>query len=163
VAQDTISSNTTASIVVVLACRLEETHRDLRAQASEDLVTDDERCGDQADEDDEDDEVEDRVADDSSLPELRLLERIDGWSDLSAGTQPEEHDGVKLVAEWDQKSRKQDEKDDMAEQEITSKETKLSDLAKEFTTRLRDGVPAHVVPLASPPSNICVVASEFTS
>jgi hypothetical protein len=40
--------------------------------------------GDQEDEDDEHDKVEDRVADDPSLSQLGLLERVNRWSNLTA-------------------------------------------------------------------------------
>lgn len=42
------------------------------------------RADDQGKEDDEEDEVEDGIADDSSLAELGLLQRVNGWANLSA-------------------------------------------------------------------------------
>jgi hypothetical protein len=44
------------------------------------------RSSNESSEDYENDEVEDGISDDSSLPKLRLLERIDRRSDLTATT-----------------------------------------------------------------------------
>ena len=45
----------------------------------------DNRSDDEGEEDDEHDEVEDSEADDASFSELRLLERVDRWSNLATG------------------------------------------------------------------------------
>lgn len=68
-----------------------------------------------------------------------------------------------LVNEWDQQGRQHDEEQEVAEDEIGSEVTQLSDLAEELTTRLRDRVPTHSVPLAGPPSDVSRVGLELTS
>lgn len=51
----------------------------------------------------------------------------------------------------------------MSQNEIGSEHAELSDLAEEFTARLRNGMPSHSVPLAGPPSDIGGVSLELTS
>jgi hypothetical protein len=56
-----------------------------------------------------------------------------------------------------------DKQKNMAEEEIVGEITEFSDLAQEFTSRLRECVPSHVVPFSSPPCNIGLIVFEFTS
>ena len=50
----------------------------------------------------------------------------------------------------------------MSQDKVTRKHTQFRDLAEEFTTGLRHRVPAHIVPLARPPSNIGRIRLELT-
>jgi len=70
-----------AGIVVVEASRLEKIHGN-RRQGRKELASDN-RAHDKSDEYYEDDEIENGVSNHSSLPELALLERVDGRSDLA--------------------------------------------------------------------------------
>lgn len=78
-------------------------------------------------------------------------------------TQPEQHDRVELINIGDEQDRKHDEEKNMAKDEIRSKHAQFRDLAEELTTRLRDCVPAHSVPLSSPPCDVRGVGLELTS
>lgn len=49
-----------------------------------DVVAHDNGTDNKNDEENEHEKVQDRVADDASLPQARLLDRVDGWSDLTA-------------------------------------------------------------------------------
>lgn len=51
----------------------------------------------------------------------------------------------------------------MAQDEIGGEHSKFRDLAEEFATRLRDGMPAHGIPFASPPSNVRGISLELSS
>lgn len=51
----------------------------------------------------------------------------------------------------------------MSEDEVGSEHAKFTDLAQEFTARLRNGVPAHGIPLSSPPRNVGSIRFELTS
>ncbi len=91
-----------------------------RASDATAIFASDTRADDEDDEEEEHGEVEDGVADDTTLAKLRLLERVDGWADLTATqvlaacsrldkvremnvpwTQPEKHHRVELVDVWD--------------------------------------------------------------
>jgi len=70
---------------------------------------------------------------------------------------------VKLVEVRNDKRREHDEEKNVTKEEITREETKLGNLAKEFTARLRHRVPTHVVPFTSPPGDVCSICLELTS
>jgi len=84
------SSNARRGIVVVLSSRLKEFHGD--AWQVVDVLADNDRSDDQNKKDDEHEEVQDSVSDHASLTETGLLDRINRWSNLTARSQPEEHD-----------------------------------------------------------------------
>jgi hypothetical protein len=81
-ANQTSTSGCVAGVVVHQTGRLEKVHRDSR-QAGHELASHN-GPNDERNEDDEHDKIEDRVADDAPSSKLRLLERVDGWSDLTA-------------------------------------------------------------------------------
>jgi len=120
------------------------------------------RANDESEEHNEHDEVEDGITNDPSASQFRLLERVDGRSDLATWSKPEEHDRVELVDVWNAQCRKHDEQNEVSENEVGSEQAELSDLANELTTRLRHGMPAHRVPLPCPPRNIGGILFEFT-
>lgn len=70
-------------VVVVPVCRLLELH-DVDLWDVDELLGDN-RADDQNDEEHEHREVHDRVSYDTTLAELRLLERVDWGTDLTAG------------------------------------------------------------------------------
>jgi hypothetical protein len=67
------------------------------------------------------------------------------------------------IGVWDQQERKHEEKQDVAEDEVGSEHAQLSDLAEEFTTRLRNRVPSHCIPFSGPPGNVGGISLELTS
>lgn len=67
-----------------------------------------------------------------------------------------------LVNVWNTQGRKHENQDDMAEDEVSSKHAEFSDLAEEFTARLRQRMPTHAVPFTSPPGNVSIILSEFS-
>lgn len=77
-------------------------------------------------------------------------------------TQPEQNDGVELVGVGNGQSRQHKEKNDVTQDEIGSEVTQLGNLAQEFTARLGEGVPTHVVPFTSPPSDVGLIVLELT-
>lgn len=70
---------------------------------------------------------------------------------------------MELVGIGDEQNWQHEEQQDVSKDEVGSEETKLGDLAEEFTTRLGDCVPSHSVPLSSPPGNVGGVSLELTS
>jgi len=116
----------------------------------------------QGKEDDEQDEVDDGISPDTSLSQFGLLHGVNGWADLSTWAKPEEHNGVKLVNLRDGNNGKHDEEDEVTKDKVSSKHSKLSDLAKEFTTRLRNRVPTHRVPFTGPESDVGGVSLQFS-
>jgi len=78
-------------------------------------------------------------------------------------SQPEQGDRVELVGVGDQQQREHEEEKDVSKDEVGSEHAQFTDLAKELTTRLRNGVPAHGVPLSSPPRDVGGVRLELTS
>lgn len=71
-------------VVVVETSGLDELHRDGRERLDE--LAGDQRTGDEQDEDEKEEEVEDGVADHTTLAQLRLLERVDRGTNLTART-----------------------------------------------------------------------------
>lgn len=143
-------------------------------------VANDKRGSNKDDEKDKHDEVKDREADDPSLTKFGLLEGVDRWANLTAigivsqilmggryhrrlpWTKPKENDGMELVDIWDAERWQHDKKQQVSQDEIRSEVTKLSDLAKEFTPRLGNRMPAHTVPFASPPSDVRLIMLELS-
>lgn len=76
--------------------------------------------------------------------------------------QPEKDDRVELVDVGDAESRKHDEEDKMAQDEVTREVAELGNLTEEFSARLGKRVPAHVVPFSGPPSNVRLVMLELS-
>ena len=87
----------------------------------------------------------------------RSSEKYVPWS------KPEEHDRVELVDVWDGDDWKHEEEQEVSQDEICREHAQFGDFAKIFSTRLREGVPTHGVPFASPPSDVCRVGSELAS
>lgn len=69
---------------------------------------------------------------------------------------------MELVDVWDQERWQQEEQENVAKDEVRGEETHLRDLAQEFTSGLRDRVPAERVPLAGPPCYVGCVGTEFS-
>ena len=85
------------------------------------------------------------------------------WEWNIPGTEPEQHHGVTLVGVRNQQDRKHEEEKDVTKDKVCGEEAQLGDLAEELTTRLRDRVPSHGVPLSCPPGNVGSVSLELTS
>ena len=90
-----------------------------------------------------------------------MFNRGDGRENIP-WAQPEEHHRVEFVGVRDQQDRKHEEEQNVTEDKVGGEHAKLSDLAEEFTTRLRECVPAHRVPLSSPPGDVGGVSLELT-
>ena len=58
--------------------------------------------------------------------------------------------------------RHHEEEQEMPEDEVRREHAQLGDLAQELATGLREGVPAHRVPLASPECNVRFVRLELS-
>jgi len=125
--------------------------------------TDNDGASEQEKEDNKQEEVEDSIANDSSLAELGLLQRVNWRTDLTTWSKPEQHDGMELVRIRNQQDWKHEEEKDMSQNEVGGEHSQLSNLAEEFTTRLADSVPSHGVPFTSPPSDIGGIGLEFSS
>ena len=68
---------------------------------------------------------------------------------------------MELVNIRHQENRQHKEQQEMAEDEVASEIAKLGDLAEELATRLRERMPAHVVPFAGPPGDVRRVCAEL--
>jgi hypothetical protein len=80
-ADETTTSSTIACVVVVLPRWLQQL--EWNAKVDIDEVAHNDRSDDQDEEQNEHGKVEDSEADDSPLSKARLLERVDGWPDLT--------------------------------------------------------------------------------
>ena len=76
---------------------------------------------------------------------------------------PEEHDRVELVDVWDGEDWKHEEEQEVPQDEICRKHAEFRDLAEILSAWLRKRAPAHRIPFASPPSDVCRIRSELTS
>ncbi|KAI6755917.1 hypothetical protein HG531_005023 [Fusarium graminearum] len=79
------------------------------------------------------------------------------------GTKPKQHHRVKSINLGDQDDGRHKEEKPVAKNEIGREHGKFGDLAKELTSRLRDCVPSHRVPLSAPEGDVRRVALELTS
>jgi len=128
------SSDLAACIVVVLSSGLNEVQWDCWKIG--DVFANDDRSNNQNNEHNQQGKVQHGVANDTSLSEARLLEGVDGWPNLTARSQPEEHDRMELVDIGDAKGGQHDEQDHVSKNEVRRKVTKLGNFAKVFSGRL---------------------------
>lgn len=175
---DARAGNGRTRVVVVQTGWLEQVHRNSGPKVE--VLASDSRSNNESNENDKDDEIKNGITDDSAFSQFGLLKRVDGRADLTAEkkladergigrakclprAQPEKHDGMELVNIRDEQDRQMDEENHVAEDEIGGKHAQLGNLAKEFTSGLRDGMPAHGIPFTSPPSNVGGVSLELSS
>lgn len=152
------------NVSIVVPGWLEKTREgiDLKLDVSEIFLTDN-RTDDQGDEEDEENKVEDGKADNSSLPELGHLGGVDWWSDLLRWSEPEEHDAVETVGEWDDEDWELEEEDEVAQDAVGGEETHLRRLAEKLTCRLGHSVETESVPFTGPESDVTSIGFELSS
>lgn len=108
---------------MVEASRLNELVQNIIAFIKFDFWTNNDWTNNQSDKKEEENEVEDTVTNNASFPQLRLLDRVDWWANLTTAfiskcifvkshdnrdvpwSKPEEHNRVKLVNVWNQENR----------------------------------------------------------
>lgn len=91
---DTSASCTCRRIVVVVTSGLQDLHGERvgKTGGDRDVLGRDNGANDQAEEHDENDKVQNGVANNATLAQLGLFERVDGRANLTTWSEPEEHD-----------------------------------------------------------------------
>ncbi|KAH3665928.1 hypothetical protein OGAPHI_004117 [Ogataea philodendri] len=164
------STGTETGVVVVLVSWLEQTFGKGR-QASNRLFNVDGLDGsnsswssNQSNENDENGEEQNRVLSHHSLSQSSLFQRVDWRSNLSAWLQPEQHQGVPSIHEWETNNWELQEQKNVSKNKVSSKVRHLDDLGTELSGRLGPGVvtQTRTVPLTSPERNVGVVVLELS-
>ena len=68
---------------------------------------------------------------------------------------------MELVDKWDDQYGQHEEQDPVAEDEVAGEHSQFDNLAQELAARLRQRMPAHVVPFARPPRDVGRVRLEL--
>jgi len=134
--QSTSTGHVTTRVIVILTRGLVQLEGDAGAEVL-DKGRGDDGADDESDEDGKHQEVEQREADDATATQLGLLEGVDGWADLPAGTEPEQHNRVEFVDLRDEDRGEHNKEDHVTKQEIHGEEAQFGNLAQVLTSGLR--------------------------